>query len=157
MLCFSYIIIIPDQLFVNVNSRTQLSTSVPIWYKQFAYFEADCWVLPCRLAASVGFYGLSINTNNLGGNRYVACFISGGMELLGNSLSYFGLKYIGGRLSFLAASAATALCLLATPALLFCKLKNVWICFQIGFALWCKFVKIFARDLKLQAMLENCI
>ena len=70
-----------------------------------------------RIAASVGYYGLSINTNNLGGNRYLACFLSGAMEIPANVFSYFGLKRLGGRISFMIMTGLSALCLLVTPPL----------------------------------------
>ena len=70
-----------------------------------------------RIAVTLCYYGLSISTNDLGGNRYIASMLSGAMEIPGYLLCYIGLEKYGGRLSFMLSSGASGLCLLITPVL----------------------------------------
>ncbi|CAK8697549.1 unnamed protein product [Clavelina lepadiformis] len=68
-------------------------------------------------STTVSYYGLSLNTNNLGGNRYLTCFIAGAVDFPGDLLCFFLIKKIGGRLSFVTMAGVCSVCLLMTPIL----------------------------------------
>ena len=65
----------------------------------------------------MGYYGLSFNTNNLGGSRFMNAFIAGVVEIPGTVLCYVLLRKIGGRLTYVIMTAIATLFLIATPIL----------------------------------------
>jgi len=65
-------------------------------------------------SASFSFYGSSFNTNELGGNRFVNCFISGAAEIPGIIMCIYLLGRIGGRLSYIFFTASSAFFFLLT-------------------------------------------
>ena len=65
----------------------------------------------------MGYYGLSFNTNNLGGNRFMNCFVAGVVEIPGTVMCYVLLRKIGGRMTYVYMTAVATLFLIATPFL----------------------------------------
>jgi OCT family organic cation transporter-like MFS transporter 4/5 len=63
---------------------------------------------------TVVYYGLSLNTSNLGGDDYVNFAIAGAVEIPGYLLSYVALKKLGRRLPQAIAMVSAGLVLLAT-------------------------------------------
>ncbi|CAH1799083.1 unnamed protein product [Owenia fusiformis] len=67
-------------------------------------------------ANSLVYYGLSLNTSNLGGNPYINFFISGAVEIVAKVFVISGFMYIGRRLPFSFAMLFGGVCLIATIA-----------------------------------------
>ena len=78
-----------------------------------------------RIAVSLCYYGLSINTNDLGGDRYIASFLSGAMEVPGYLLCYIGLEKLGGRKSYMIMTGLSGVSLLILPWLLTGKVCGI--------------------------------
>ncbi|CAK8678242.1 unnamed protein product [Clavelina lepadiformis] len=70
-------------------------------------------------AVTLAYYGLSLNTNNIGGNRYLANFIGAATELPGTLVCFLTMKKLGGRRSFMFTTGFSSVCLLITPLLEF--------------------------------------
>jgi len=68
-------------------------------------------------SATLLFFGSSFNTNELGGNRYANCFVSGAVEIPGFLMCVFLLDRIGGRLSYIFFTSTAAVLLLGTASL----------------------------------------
>uniref|UniRef100_F6Y4W3 Major facilitator superfamily (MFS) profile domain-containing protein n=1 Tax=Ciona intestinalis TaxID=7719 RepID=F6Y4W3_CIOIN len=66
---------------------------------------------------NMGFYGLSFNTPNLGGNRFVNAFISSVVEIPAQFLCFVLVKKIGCRMGFISTAGACSVCVLLTPFL----------------------------------------
>uniref|UniRef100_H2Z8Q3 Major facilitator superfamily (MFS) profile domain-containing protein n=1 Tax=Ciona savignyi TaxID=51511 RepID=H2Z8Q3_CIOSA len=71
----------------------------------------------------MAFYGLTFNTNNLGGNRYINSFLSGAVEFPAQFLCFLAVGRIGCRRSFMSSTVLTTVCLVLTP---FIQQVNVW-------------------------------
>ncbi|CAH1774990.1 unnamed protein product [Owenia fusiformis] len=65
---------------------------------------------------SLVYYGLSLNTSNLGGNPYVNFFISGAVEIVAKVVLITSFMYIGRRLPFSMCMLFGGVCLIATIA-----------------------------------------
>uniref|UniRef100_H2Z8M9 Major facilitator superfamily (MFS) profile domain-containing protein n=1 Tax=Ciona savignyi TaxID=51511 RepID=H2Z8M9_CIOSA len=61
------------------------------------------------------FYGLSLNSPNLGGNRYVNAFVASAVEIPGQFLCYVLVKKIGCRKSYSLMGVACGIFTLITP------------------------------------------
>uniref|UniRef100_H2ZH84 Major facilitator superfamily (MFS) profile domain-containing protein n=1 Tax=Ciona savignyi TaxID=51511 RepID=H2ZH84_CIOSA len=68
-------------------------------------------------AADMAFYGLTFNTNNLGGNRYINSFLSGAVEFPAQFVCFMVVRRIGCRRSFIVSTIITSMCLALTPLL----------------------------------------
>ncbi|XP_076813033.1 organic cation transporter protein-like [Clavelina lepadiformis] len=68
-------------------------------------------------AANTLYFGLSINTRNLGGNVYLTYFALAIVETPGTFLAFFLMRKFGGRLIFMILTAGCGLCVVATPFL----------------------------------------
>ncbi|XP_076813851.1 solute carrier family 22 member 4-like isoform X1 [Clavelina lepadiformis] len=69
------------------------------------------------LAVNVSYYGVSLNVNNLGGNRYLTFFALVSVELPGHILSYFTIRKLGSRVAFMIFSSVCGVFILAVPLL----------------------------------------
>ncbi len=68
---------------------------------------------------SLVYYGLSLNTSNLGGNDYLNFFIAGAVEVPAYAFSQFSMTYFGRRLSLsgsLVLGGVALLAILAVPS-----------------------------------------
>ncbi|XP_076815305.1 solute carrier family 22 member 19-like [Clavelina lepadiformis] len=69
------------------------------------------------LSLSSSFYGLSLNANNLKGNRYLVFLCVSGAETPGHILSMLTIQKLGCRLTFVIFNTITGVVLLITPIL----------------------------------------
>ena len=77
-----------------------------------------------RSACVLNYHSLSIGTNSLGWNRYMASFLSASAELPAQLFVFFGLKYVGGRTSFVIMTSLSGISLLTSLPFLRCKLST---------------------------------
>uniref|UniRef100_H2Z723 Major facilitator superfamily (MFS) profile domain-containing protein n=1 Tax=Ciona savignyi TaxID=51511 RepID=H2Z723_CIOSA len=73
----------------------------------------------CTWQSSVNFcyFGVSLSTNELGGNRYLNCFLAALVELPGSFICYFLIRKFGSRIAFAIPLSTTGLLLIGTPLL----------------------------------------
>ena len=69
-----------------------------------------------RFVNSMVYYGLSLNTSNLGGNDYVNFFIAGAVEIPAYLFCQISLQYVGRRKSLSGTMVVGGLSLLLIPA-----------------------------------------
>ena len=69
----------------------------------------------------MGYYGITFNTNNLAGNRFINCFLSGAVEIPGTLLCFMLVRRIGGRITYIVMMSLATIFLITSPLIQTCK------------------------------------
>uniref|UniRef100_H2Z721 Major facilitator superfamily (MFS) profile domain-containing protein n=1 Tax=Ciona savignyi TaxID=51511 RepID=H2Z721_CIOSA len=101
-----------------MNSESQPRRYSYIHLARYSFLRYRILIL-CICWSSVNFcyFGVSLSTNELGGNRYLNCFLAALVELPGSFICYFLIRKFGSRIAFAIPLSTTGLLLIGTPLL----------------------------------------